>query len=695
MALVYSYIRFSSARQAKGDSLRRQLENGERWVEANEHTAASLTLRDMGVSAFRGANKHGGALKTFLDAIESGKVKTGSILLVEHLDRLSRQGIHEALPLFLQILNAGVKIAVLKPQEHLYEKPRDPNEALVGLLLPLVYFHLAHIESLTKSERLRDLWDKKRTNATDGEVFDRRCPSWVSWDETNTCFVLNDGANAVRAIFDKTIDGCGQHKVLEYLQENFKPIGTSGRWNASFIQKVLNDRTVLGERQPHELDEEGGRVAVGDPIPNYYPAAIDEPTWYRARASKAQRRKQKGRNGQFVNLFKGLVTNANDGKAMHIQTSPHVNGGRQRRFVSYGHKSKESDSCPLTVEYHQFERTVLDFLVELDPAELVPSNRESAQTLADREQELIGYMARMKELETQIADPEFANLPSLLRAVKNVEERRDELEREIEQLKQVQHRQNPLEETKDIISLLKEANDEQGFRLILRSNLARLLESIWVKPEKYRGRIYSIVQLVFHDGGYKHVALSHDGSKLVVPYPESPFENVDYPGIAIPRRKLIRGELEHLPAESLMPQWDLRTPEGQQLSIVAELEKQEQPQPVPDEIPDTLGEAAAMWLVVTKNRMNPQSYRVVPSKIERFVRVIGSDQEVAQLGEDSWRKWIWWLRTAIRKDRLATQTARVNYNRAKEFIRWLVDEGQCEPFDGLKKSAASALPASQ
>ena len=53
MALVYSYIRFSSKKQAKGDSLRRQTE-GEEWIEKNGHTKASLTLHDLGVSAFRG-----------------------------------------------------------------------------------------------------------------------------------------------------------------------------------------------------------------------------------------------------------------------------------------------------------------------------------------------------------------------------------------------------------------------------------------------------------------------------------------------------------------------------------------------------------------------------------------------------------------------------------------------------------------
>src|SRR5262245_39471853 len=122
MAVVYSYIRFSSRKQIQGDSLRRQAEAGEEWIKKHGHVEAALTLQDLGVSAFRRRNKQRGALRTFLDAIESGQIKPGSVLLVEHLDRLSRQGVSEAYSLFTAILNHGVEIAVLKPHEQLYTK---------------------------------------------------------------------------------------------------------------------------------------------------------------------------------------------------------------------------------------------------------------------------------------------------------------------------------------------------------------------------------------------------------------------------------------------------------------------------------------------------------------------------------------------------------------------------------------------
>jgi DNA invertase Pin-like site-specific DNA recombinase len=70
---AYSYIRFSKPEQLKGDSLRRQLDASERLADKHGWPLdQTLSLRDLGVSAFRGRNAERGALKAFLDAVEEG-----------------------------------------------------------------------------------------------------------------------------------------------------------------------------------------------------------------------------------------------------------------------------------------------------------------------------------------------------------------------------------------------------------------------------------------------------------------------------------------------------------------------------------------------------------------------------------------------------------------------------------------------
>jgi hypothetical protein len=63
-------------------------------------------MEDAGVSAFRGRNAATGALRGFLDACEQKRVRPGSCLIVENLDRLSRDETLDAVMLFLSILNA-------------------------------------------------------------------------------------------------------------------------------------------------------------------------------------------------------------------------------------------------------------------------------------------------------------------------------------------------------------------------------------------------------------------------------------------------------------------------------------------------------------------------------------------------------------------------------------------------------------
>jgi DNA invertase Pin-like site-specific DNA recombinase len=106
--LAYSYLRFCSQQQRKGDSLRRQIEARDRFIgERGLRLETSLQLQDLGVSAFRGKNRTTGALAGLLQAVEQGKVAKGSYLLVENLDRLTREQISDALELFLGILNRG------------------------------------------------------------------------------------------------------------------------------------------------------------------------------------------------------------------------------------------------------------------------------------------------------------------------------------------------------------------------------------------------------------------------------------------------------------------------------------------------------------------------------------------------------------------------------------------------------------
>jgi hypothetical protein len=71
--MVLAYCRFSSARQAKGNSLERQEQNAQAWCEKRGWKLFD-SLNDLGLSAWTGANKKRGRLRELLEKLEAGDI---------------------------------------------------------------------------------------------------------------------------------------------------------------------------------------------------------------------------------------------------------------------------------------------------------------------------------------------------------------------------------------------------------------------------------------------------------------------------------------------------------------------------------------------------------------------------------------------------------------------------------------------
>src|SRR5262245_16301026 len=125
MPVAYSYQRYSSPKQVKGDSIRRQTEAREYWLAAHKGVRldTALSMTDAGRSGFRRKDWDTYALARFVEHIKSGRVEPGSYLLVENLDRLSREDAGEATELFLSIVNKGVVVVQLLPGVTEFRKP--------------------------------------------------------------------------------------------------------------------------------------------------------------------------------------------------------------------------------------------------------------------------------------------------------------------------------------------------------------------------------------------------------------------------------------------------------------------------------------------------------------------------------------------------------------------------------------------
>lgn len=320
------YMRWSSAEQGKGSSLERQREDC-RAHAARKGWKVVRELIDDGVSAFRGRHAAVGELGRFLAEVDSGAYPDGVILLTEKLDRLSRESARKVFSWMIQVTDLGVVVATVDGDRSYTRHSFD-----MGTIIEVVVkAQVANEESETKASRLAAAWASKRGRLARGEmaVLTRRAPAWLAVEGVPPRFeVVPERAAVVRRIFEDTVAGLGKHHIARNLnREGVATFGRAAGWHASYIQKILRSPAVLGEFQPGRKPRGEARQAVGDAIPDYYPAIVDADLHACAMRSMAGRqRRVAGRGRRLVNLFSGLAVCRSCGSRMTFRGK-----GRKRR----------------------------------------------------------------------------------------------------------------------------------------------------------------------------------------------------------------------------------------------------------------------------------------------------------------------------------------------------------------------------
>lgn len=369
---AYSYLRMSTDLQLKGDSRRRQLEASRSYAEAEGlELADDGQLEDIGISAFRGANVRDGALGQFLAAVKAGAVERGSYLLVESLDRLSREEILPAHTLFLSIVRAGINLVTLV-DKRVY---RAESTNLVDMITSLVIMERAHEESKIKSIRVGAAWKNKRAKAVAGEPMTARCPAWLRLTSDRQRYeTIPEREKIVQRIFADTVSGIGMYSVAMRLNKEGVPafVGKNG-WHQSYIAKTLANRAVLGEFQPH-IRVAGKRVPDGEPLINYFPSIVSEELFYRAQHAKLGRRVGgSGRKGRgYANLFTGLARCAYCSSPVVFENKG--SGSKGGTYLVCSNAQRRHGCNGARWRYADFETSFLASVQELDLQSIVAGN---------------------------------------------------------------------------------------------------------------------------------------------------------------------------------------------------------------------------------------------------------------------------------------------------------------------------------
>lgn len=303
MGKVYSYLRFSSKKQEYGDSKNRQATKALEYCRKHGLTLETTTYEDLGVSAWKGKNFTEGALGAFMKAVDEGKVPRGSTLLVEHLDRVSREKPSKAQELFISIINRGITLVTLNDDISYSEE--SINGDVSKLLMAVLKLAGANEENEKRSDRTKT---GLRASLEKG-MKSRRCPAWLTTSADRKSFiVLEDRAAVVQRIFKMCVSGYGIYQIANTLNDEGVPTFNKSRktgedmaWKGSHIARMLHDRSVLG----HQNARTAGVIRE-----NYYPQIIESKLFYDAeQAMERRNRVGKGRptNDYLHNLFAGLL----------------------------------------------------------------------------------------------------------------------------------------------------------------------------------------------------------------------------------------------------------------------------------------------------------------------------------------------------------------------------------------------------
>lgn len=282
---LYSYIRFSSMKQADGSSYERQKRTAAE-IAAKYDLELVTSYQDFGVSAFKGANSRTGALSRFLDEI-GRSIPVGSWLVVENLDRISRQSIIEAQELFLSIIRRGITI-VTGMDGKVYSK-ESVNANPIDLLLSVMLFARANEESQTKRNRTNSSALIKikahQENPQNPAVAIEEIGKNMWWTDTTSGYVLPHPVffPIVQEVVELRRNGRSTAEILDHLNATYTPPPAASHkrhsnWSRAMIERLFHTRALIGIK---EISVDGVKYELKD----YYPRVLDDAEFYHLKKS--------------------------------------------------------------------------------------------------------------------------------------------------------------------------------------------------------------------------------------------------------------------------------------------------------------------------------------------------------------------------------------------------------------------------
>ncbi len=342
---IILYARFSHPGQAQGTSLERQFGKLEAFC-AREGLTVTDRFSDDGRSGYHGHHRSRGHFGEFEAEALQGE-HHGALLLVENLDRLSRQGHEETQDLIRSLTRNGVSVWTLERDRYDAGKPITLEQVIMGACRA----QRAWDEAETKANRSRDNHRIKMAKAVEnGKALSKRTWPWLFVNDAGQYERHPDRAAIAERIFRMADQPMGAQTIVKMLNGEGVPYwGGQPCWPRNRVVELLSNRAVIGEK----VDKDGTVHA------NFFPPIVPVDLFERVQAGAQDRKANRGgaKSPVVANLLSGLCRCAECDARM-----VYVGSGALRC-----HTSLNGGDCQnkVPIPYQRLERTLVESALHL------------------------------------------------------------------------------------------------------------------------------------------------------------------------------------------------------------------------------------------------------------------------------------------------------------------------------------------
>lgn len=337
---------------------------------------------DRGVSGFKGRHRRKGRLADLIATARQGKIEPGTALIVENLDRLSRETINVALQQFLELINEHKFEIHTLSDGRIYN---SQNLDLGNLVISIVSMGRAHDESSNKSKRIAFSWksirNSGRASSKPGKKPMGRHPSWLEWTE-GKWNIIEERASVIRYIFEELVlkRRLGRYEIARTLiEEGALYWGKNSGWSAMGVKRYMTNPALIGVLAPDKSSDPDAK-----PVPNYYPAIIDQSDYESAQCLIDARRSPGGRprKEHELAILTGLCFV--EGKPLHRGYATQPSGKSQ---ITYAYVDGESRNRYYGMA-DKVEQVIVEGILLISASEIQIGNSKVSE-LRDRRSALV------------------------------------------------------------------------------------------------------------------------------------------------------------------------------------------------------------------------------------------------------------------------------------------------------------------